>query len=145
MQFFLFFSIKFVFRFGEYLGDDFDLEILSRLIQCNDFNNDFTERMNLIWQMIKKIKPRALHPNVEGVAIGKMMKDIFGIIDPLLLREIWEFQCSNTYYFLFYNNFMVYIYQSKVFYTPLFFAPPPSAPPPQTVALCLSKKLGVGV
>jgi len=89
-------------RFGEFLGNDLDLKSLERFIQNNDFNNDFTERMNLIWQCVKERKPHASHTNIESVAIGKMLKDIMWMMPRDFLKSIWEFLTVVRYYFLFY-------------------------------------------
>ena len=43
------------------------------LIENCDFNNDFSELINRLWQMIKLMKPRAGPVNVISVALGKKL------------------------------------------------------------------------
>ena len=89
-------SQLFCFRFEDLFEDNLNLEKVSDLISNNDFNNDFMELVNKIWQFTRADKIRGSTLNIQSVALGKLaMPFLIEFLPMDALFDIYELLCKN--------------------------------------------------
>lgn len=91
----VFSSHLFYFRFQDLFGDNLDLEKVREFMKNNDFNNDFMEVCNRIWQFVRADKIRGDTLNIQSVALGKLvMPKLIEHLPMEKIFDIYEFVCD---------------------------------------------------